>query len=206
MIDRQARGLSPGTVAFYRQKLGLLQRHLDSQAVVAVEDITPRILRVFFVTLSETHTPGGVHAIYRAVRAFLNWWQTETDPSDWSNPIRKLHPPRVPEQILSPIPLEDLRAMLKTCERRTFAGDRDRALLLCLLDSGCRRAEFCALNIGDVNLASGRALVRHGKGHRPRAVFLGAKSRRALVAYLNGESIDKLYAAKTDPFEVGGEA
>jgi integrase/recombinase XerD len=72
--------------------------------------------------------------------------------------------------------------MLKTCERRTFTGDRDRALLLSLLDTGCRASEFVALNVSDVNLHSGAVLVRAGKGGKTRTTFVGAKSRRELPA------------------------
>jgi len=74
--------------------------------------------------------------------------------------------------------------MLATCKRRMFTGDRDRAILLCLLDTGYRAAEFLALNVGDLNLSSGAALVRRGKGGKFRTVFLGGKSRRAAARYL----------------------
>jgi site-specific recombinase XerC len=40
----------------------------------------------------------------------------------------------------------------------SVGGQRDRALLLCLLDTVCRAAEFLALDIGDVDLVA--ALVR----------------------------------------------
>ncbi len=74
--------------------------------------------------------------------------------------------------------------MLDTCERRTLVGDRDRAIVLTLLDTGCRAAEFVLLNVGDVNLATGTAVVRQGKGNKPRTVFIGAKTRREVQRYL----------------------
>ena len=75
-----------------------------------------------------------------------------------------------------------------TCDGQSFTGCRDRALLLALLDTGCRASEFLALNIGDVNLADGRVMVRHGKGGKGRVTFLGLKSRRALRSYLRYRS------------------
>jgi site-specific recombinase XerD len=184
LIDRQARGLSAGSIVFYRQKLDILRRHLESIGVTQVEHITPRILRALLVDYARTHKPGGVHAVYRATRAFLIWYDNENEPQNWTNPIRKVQPPRVALEPLEPLSMDDLQAMLATCERRTFAGDRDKSILLCLLDSGCRAAEFCSLNMGDVNLGDGTVLVRQGKGNKPRVVFLGAKSRKALLAYL----------------------
>ena len=74
--------------------------------------------------------------------------------------------------------------MLKVCPRRQFTGDRDRAMILALLESGCRRGEFLDLNIGDVNVTTGAVLVRKGKGGKPRTVVFGAKCRRRVTAYL----------------------
>lgn len=63
---------------------------------------------------------------------------------------------------------------------------RDRAILLTLLDTGLRAAELCALDIADVNLSTGEALVKHGKGGKRRTVIISAKTRRELVRYLRG--------------------
>jgi site-specific recombinase XerD len=82
------------------------------------------------------------------------------------------------------MPLSDLKAMLATCERRTFTGDRDRALLLALLDTGCRASEFLNLDLSEVNLSTGAVIIRKGKGRKFRTAFLGAKTRRELVRYL----------------------
>jgi site-specific recombinase XerD len=74
--------------------------------------------------------------------------------------------------------------MLATCTRGTFTGDRDKALLLALLDSGCRASEFTALDVGDVNLSTGSVIIRKGKGNKSRVTFLGVKVRRELGRYL----------------------
>ena len=54
--------------------------------------------------------------------------------------------------------------MLQTCERKTFTGDRDRAIFLTLLDTGLRAAEFLALNIGDVSLKTVAGFAPSGGG------------------------------------------
>jgi integrase/recombinase XerD len=182
LIDREARALSKCTIAWYRQQLGHLRAFLDGQGITSVEHITSSLLRSFILGFQKTHNPGGTHGVHRAARAFLNWYAIENE--GWRNPMAKVAAPKVPEQPMEPVDTDDLKAMLATCERRTFTGDRDKALMLFLLDSGCRRAEFCALNIADVNLSSGAVLVRHGKGSKWRTAFIGAKTRRALIAYL----------------------
>jgi site-specific recombinase XerD len=116
LIDRQARGLSPRTVEFYRQKLALFQEYLQECGVESVYDITSAILREFLVDASRRHTPGGTHAIYRAVRAFLLWWEGEEQPTGWANPLRRVRPPKVAIEPLEPASIPDIQAMLSTCK------------------------------------------------------------------------------------------
>ena len=183
LIDRQARGLSPRTVAWYADKLQIVQRILASYGIQQIDEIRPTTVRRLLLELADTHNQGGVHGVYRALRAWLNWWEAETESQGWTNPMRKVQPPRVDLPPLEPVSLDDLRAMLATCDR-SFYGARDRALLLFLLDSGCRRAEFQALDVGHVNLTTGAVLILRGKGGRARTTFIGAKTRRALLRYL----------------------
>jgi len=107
-----------------------------------------------------------------------------TEPNDWKNPLTRVAPPKLPQELLDPTNLADLRKMLATCSGKGFYALRDRAMMLCLLDSGCRAGEFIALIIGDVNPKDGAVLIRHGKGNKARVAFFGAKARRALTAYL----------------------
>ena len=187
LLEREARGLSRRTVEWYGEQLAHLEAYcvrmegVKSQSQDA-QDLTPTLLRGLLVDFGATHNPGGVHGLYRAVRAFLNWYTYEYDLP--KNPIDKVHPPRVPEQPLEPVNLDHLRAMLATCGRRTFYGERDRALLLFLLDSGLRRAEMLTLNVGDVDMQTVSVMVHSGKGGKPRVTFTGPKTRQALTRYL----------------------
>ncbi|NLD74853.1 MAG: tyrosine-type recombinase/integrase [Chloroflexi bacterium] len=184
LADRRARGLAPGSLRFYTQKLAPLRAFLQGVGVQSVQGITPQHLRAFLQGLGESHSPGGVHGHYRAAKAFLRWYEQEEEPEGWRNPITKVHPPKVPEEPLAPVPVEDVRRMLDASRGRGLMERRDRAVLLCLLDTGCRASELLALNAGDVDLAGGTVLVRHGKGGRVRTVCLGRTARRALKAYL----------------------
>ena len=198
ILDPQARGLSSYTITWYRQQLRHLLRFLDGVGVQTLEDVTPSILRAFLRDFAQTHNPGGTHGPCRATRALFNWFVEEYELP--ANPISKMAAPRVPRKLLAPVKLDDLRRMPAACPRRTFYGDRDRAIMLFLLDSGCRRGEFLALNVGDVNLSTGPVLVRHGKGGKWRTAFVGQKARRALVRYLrhrrDPNGADPLWANK----------
>jgi integrase/recombinase XerC len=197
LVDCQARALSARTVALYREKLRAVERFAQAHNLSALQDLTPDWLRRFLVQLTEHgHNPGGVHVHYRTVRTFLRWaWQEYDLPEPV--PIARVRAPKVPQLQLAPVPIPDLRAMLSTCDR-SFVGERDRAILLSLLDTGARSSEFLALDVQDVNMSTGAVLIRHGKGGKHRVVFLGAKARRALLRYLRrrrGEASGALWVS-----------
>lgn len=197
LVDRKARSLSLRTIEFYDDELRYLQVFLDDLGIDEVRKLTPNHLRSYLLHLQHRRTAGGLHAAYRAIKVFLRWWETEMEPEDWGNPIRKVKAPKRPQVPLNPVPLTHLRAMLRTCQRRALTGDRDRAILLCLLDTGSRASEFLSLQVGDVNLSTGAVVVRQGKGNKTRVTFLGVQARRELMRYLRhrpeGRSCDPLW-------------
>ncbi len=69
--DRKAAGLATGTVRFYQEKLNIFLKFCEGQAITQVTELTPDILRQMLLALSETHNSGGVHSVFRSVRAFL---------------------------------------------------------------------------------------------------------------------------------------
>lgn len=185
LIDRQAAGLSRSTIKFYRQFLTLFLAYCSAHSLTLLKDVTPDALRHYFLAFSEKHNPGGVHAAYRALRAFFRWLgNEEVMPPEWKNPMLKVKAPKVSLEPLEPISLEDVGLLIGTCVRGNFAGERDRAIFLFLLDSGVRAQEMCNIDIQDADLNTGEVKVRYGKGGKTRAVFLGRKTRRALRAYL----------------------
>lgn len=185
LLDRKAQNLTKHTQRFYRVHLSIFLDWLDTQSVKIIHELTADTLRRFFISLGERGlNAGGVHAYYRAVRAFLRWYEAEFEPEAWRDPLRKVKPPKVDVVPLEPVPLEHVRAMLDTCEKGKFTGERDRAILLFLLDSGVRAGELIALDREDVDTITGNVLIRKSKSRKPRTVFLGRTARRALRAYL----------------------
>jgi site-specific recombinase XerD len=186
LIDRKASGVADGSLRFYRQKIKLFSDFCDAQAVKQIDQITPSLLRQFLLYLEESgHNPGGRHAAFRTLRAFFLWYEDEVEPQGWSNPIRKVKAPKVPMEPLEPVSFETVTQMVKVCPHNTFTGDRDAAILLCLLDTGARANEFLSVNLDDINQARGDILIRQGKGRKPRTVYIGKQSKRALRRYLN---------------------
>ncbi len=184
LLDRKAQNLSKGTLIFYQKKLKLFTDYCNSQVITQITELSPENIRLYLLFLEEKgHNPGGIHAAFRTLKAFLNWWESEYEPEGWKNPIRKVKPPRLSLEPLEPANLEDIGKMLDTCITN-FHGARDKAILLALLDTGARAFELCSMSLQDFNQFTGEILIRQGKGRKPRTVYLGKKSRKALRNYL----------------------
>jgi site-specific recombinase XerD len=200
LIDRKAEGVAEGTLRFYRQKIKLFSDYCDAMSVKQIGQITPSFLRQYLLYLEESgHNPGGRHAAFRTVRAFFLWYEDEVEPQGWSNPISKVKAPKVPMEPLEPVSFETVAQMVKACPHNSFTGDRDAAILLCLLDTGARASEFLSVNLEDINQARGDILIRQGKGRKPRTVYIGKQSKRALRRYLNHRRDDSAALWVTHP-------
>jgi integrase/recombinase XerC/integrase/recombinase XerD len=185
LLDREIQNLSPGTLHFYRLKLSLFLQFCGTQAITGCSQVEPAAVRAFLAWLKENgHNPGGIHACYRALKTFLRWWALENDVSDWKDPFKKVKPPKVEEEPLEPVELDQVTRLLAVCSKDEFTGARDRAILLTLLDTGMRAAELLALDLGDLDLQKGALLIRSGKGGKPRTAFVSQDTRRALRAYV----------------------
>ena len=184
-ISRQAKNLSPGTITNYTRNLAVFSCFLRQENIQTVEQIKPESIRLFFLHMREMgHNDGGIHCGYRVVKTFLNWFEREYDPAGWKNPIRKIDPPIWPKKILPPVSIEVVKRLLATCNSNHFFDLRDQAILLVLLDTGVRASELEAMDLADLDLASGVILIYHGKGRKFRPAFFEDDSRKALRRYL----------------------
>ena len=105
-----------------------------------------------------------------------------------SNPVKGVKRPIVESYEGKTPALSDdqARRLLAAPDSMTTKGLRDRAILSVLLYHGLRRAELCALDVGDRELRSGLMHLRvHGKGGKLRYVPLHESSAVALQAYLD---------------------
>lgn len=197
LIDRKAQNLSDGTIEFYRKKLLLLAAFADTQAITQVGQLNADTIRRWLMWLeSRGNNPGGIHACYRTLRAFLRWYWQETDQPG-NPPTSKVKAPRVNLEPLQPVELDQVNALVKVCDK-SLTGLRDKAIFLALLDTGLRASELLALDLDDCDLATGATLIRHGKGGKSRTVFVSQATRRAIRAYLKMRTDDSAALFVTD--------
>lgn len=180
LIDRQARELSKHTLRLYREFLRPFIEYCNANSLGFIREITPDFLQRNFFAFGEKHNPAGVHAAYGTLSAFFQWLvKEEVMAPDWKNAMLKVKAPKVVLDPLEPISIEDVRALITTCERGDFMGERDRAIFLFLLDTGARAREVCNLNFKEIDLNTGAVMILYGKGGKTRMVFIGRKTGRA---------------------------
>ena len=177
LLDAEARRLKPATIRFYRQQIQPFIDSLSTQGVITPEGIKAQHIRRHMVAMQRKGlADASVHASARAIRAFCNFMVREELLE--KSPMRKVQMPKMEQRILPAFTPEDVQRLLAVCNH-----ERDKAIVLCLLDTGCRASEFIALNVGDVDIHSGKVVVLQGKGGKQRVTFLVAKARKALLKY-----------------------
>ncbi|HEX4037019.1 MAG TPA: tyrosine recombinase [Acidobacteriaceae bacterium] len=121
------------------------------------------------------------------LRGFYRWLLL--DKRIRRDPTLNLESPATWKVLPKALALTEVDAML---ERASLAADhpqadaialRDRAILELLYAAGLRVSELTGMNVADLSLDAGRALLR-GKGDKERIVPLGRASIEALEKYL----------------------
>jgi integrase/recombinase XerD len=201
ITDRKSQNLTDRSIKFYEWELARFLAWCESQGFTRIDQLSPDSMRAYLLHLAETgRNAGGVHAGYRTIRALFKWYEQEYEPTAWQSPLRNVKPPRVDIEPLDPVRIEDVRAMVATCNRGRFNDFRDKAIMLFMYDTGVRAGELLALNQNDVD-TNGGVLIRQSKSRKPRTVFLGRESRRALRAYLRQRTDDNPAMFITDDIE-----
>ena len=131
---------------------------------------------------------------YRSVQQYFKWLADEGEIRD--TPMRKMKPPRVPEEPPRVLSERDLERLFKACTGTGLLDRRDRAILRLLLDTGCRRSELAALTLDDIDFEQQTIRVL-GKGSRIRVVPYGSKAARDLDRYVR---VRKLHRDNRTPY------
>ena len=124
-----------------------------------------------------------------AVRQFTRWLTDETEiPAD---PFLGVKSPKLDERVIEPLTDDELRALLKACAPPKGATPaealrcrRDEALLRLMLETGARAGEVVAIELPDLDLAGGTAIIRRGKGGKGRVVPFGPQTALAVDRYV----------------------
>ena len=213
ILSRQAMRCTEKTIEHYRYGAGGFVSWLHQQGVRRVDEITAHHFRAYLVDLqSQGLKDTTQHAQARAIKTFLRWLVSEGDLD--VSPMNKVKMPRLAQTIPEPFAVEHIQSLLEHCNRKSPRGARNYAIVLTLLDTGLRAAEFLSLTVGSVNMNTGIATVT-GKGRKQRQVRIGNKARSAILRMLGfrgqvkpGDPLwvayDTLHEQVKGPLSIGG--
>jgi len=208
---KTAEGLSQRTIDSYEYTLNHWLKYIGDRSVSEIQasDLTDYMawLRteyqpVRFNGSREPLSAKSIRNVWVTFRSFFGWLHMEFK---FANPAAEIKAPKFQQHPVETFTKEDLEKILKACvltreskteERKKFvmrrpSAYRDQAIVLVLLDTGLRATELCSLTINDVDLKTGKVVIRHGvaggaKGGKGRTVYLGKTSRKAVWRYLAG--------------------
>lgn len=97
-----------------------------------------------------------------------------------------IRPPVCRADQVQPFNQEQVDALVAAA-RRSRHAKRDEAIVLFLLDTGCRASDLCSLRYRGYR-PTGPAVSVLGKGNKHRPVYLGRETTKGVWQYLKSES------------------
>jgi len=177
------RGLARSTVVGY---LAMVRRFLTERfesRPLRLQDLCPQDLHRFVLgearRVSRTHARTTVTTLRSFLRFLRQRGAIDTDLAAALFGVSYWRWAHIPKSL----PPEQVERLLRSCDRRTAAGQRDYAILLLLARLGLRGGEVLALTLDDLDWERGEMLVR-GKGQRFERLPLPKDVGTALVQYL----------------------
>lgn len=181
-MDRQLRRCTKMTVDGYQRDIAAFGKWLEEHGILEPTQISAQHARLFLFEIDCRQVSAWTLRHYiGSLRAFCNFLVGEGILT--RSPMANIRMPRVPAELPTSFTVNEVRLLLDAAKVGKNPA-RDVAIILALLDTGCRCTEFLAVKVGDVDLKSGQVIVRQGKGQRDRVTFLGEKGRTATAKYL----------------------
>src|SRR4030067_1026569 len=134
---------------------------------------------------------------WKTIRGFYNW---ATPILSINRPDLELPRPKYQSPQIIPFAQDEVKRLIDASQYtqvvkqsgRTYRikrpnADRDKEIILNLLDTGLRLGELKRLHLGDVNLENGEVYVRpyrDGRKSSTRTVFLGTRTRQTIWKYI----------------------
>lgn len=183
LVAKTAAGLSPRSIAWYEEQIGVYLRWAARAGIRAERALAPVSLETYLAEQRKAgYKPATMAARYRALSVWCNWLASRKLLA--ANPMSEIEPPRVPKEAVEYVRPEEFAALYRSISGNDWTALRDRCILLILFWSGLRISELVSLSVPDVDTRNRLITVRSGKGGKGRIVPCPPELNGLLVGYL----------------------
>ena len=191
LLNARARHLSQNTINDYLNTFRKFADFIGEDLPIAVID--HHKVEVFLANMPVSKkTLLNYHV---GLSALWTWAEAENLVKE--HILRKVHRPKPEKRAIKPYTENEVRSMLNALvHSRSYSrpgkresvhnlqhGERNRAIILLLLDTGIRSTELCTLRIHHIDLKS-RWVRIYGKGDKERVIPFSARTGKTIWKYL----------------------
>jgi integrase/recombinase XerD len=186
IYSKEVSGGAPSTVISRRKWVSrFLQYHFPT-GDIALSTLGPKDIGGFFTEQCRGFQPGSAQVVAGAVRSYLRFRAVRNE--DQVEALTAAIPAAarwrlaaLPDSLAS----DDVIKLLASCDRQRPQGQRDYAILRCLVDLGLRSCEAAALRLDDLDWKHAVMIVRKGKSRRADVLPLPSTTGEAIAEYLH---------------------
>ena len=168
--SREAMGVSPKTLLFYRERLSKFIRAVDRKQVTRRE-----IVKYLNSIPPNKYGLGTRHASYRTIKTFYRWLHSE---NGFINPMEGIPAPILSKPLLPSLEKEQVIYLIDR-----VSSARDKAIISLFTESGLRLSELANIKPDHINWAN-RTIRVVGKGRKEALAAFGALTNKDLCVWL----------------------
>jgi len=180
---------SPKTIALYLDAVGRYLTWVETQGLPPMRRTS---LQTWITDMLGTgRSPSTARIRQQAVRRYAAWLTAVGHLE--AAPFQGMTSPKLDQPVVDPLTLDQVRALLRTCQpeqaddfraARPLRHVRDEAIIRLMAETGIRLSEVIALTAGDLDLPGGLITIQRGKGGRGRVIPVGPATAAAIRSYL----------------------
>jgi integrase/recombinase XerD len=198
------RGASPHTIAAYRDTFRLLFRYSDERTHkqpcdLDVADLDAPLVGAFldYLELDRHNSVRTRNNRLAAIHSLFHYAALRHPEHAASiQRVLAIPPKRFERNLVTFLTEQEIDALVGACDRRTWTGRRDHALLVLAIQTGLRISELASLTCADAALSTGAHIHCVGKGRKERRTPLVRQTVQVLRVWLaerNGSPLEPLF-------------
>ncbi len=188
LIEKSLNGNSDGTIKQYH----LVLYRFFSDVKMSIQQIEQDTVRRWMFYYKNTYkiTNRTLNSKRIILNDFFNWCVSNGIIT--RNPMENIERIKYSKEQRIPLNSIELEKVILNCE-----NDKEKAIVLFLVSSGCRVSETCNIKLSDINPVTKEISVI-GKGNKRRTVLFSARAEVAINQYLSNRKNNSKYLFCSD--------